>query len=64
MVFDRTNDARTKAMEAFQVCFYEAKTQLFNENTGFDMKYQENNVFNLRLIASNGNKTVDLFTLT
>lgn len=51
MFFDRNRYARTQASETLPNCIYEAKTQLFNENTGFDMKYQENKVFNLKLAS-------------
>ncbi len=51
MFFDRNRYARTKPAEVLPNCVYEARTQLLNENTGFDMKYQENKVFNLRLAA-------------
>jgi vancomycin resistance protein VanW len=51
MYFDRNHYAKTKAPEFLPFCIYETKSKLLNENTGFDMKYQENKVFNLRLAA-------------
>ncbi len=56
MYFDRNRYAKTKASEFLTFCIYEAKSKLINENTGFDMKYQENKVFNLRLAAEPVNK--------
>jgi len=51
MYFDRNRYAKTKAPELLPFCIYEAKSKLLNENTGFDMRYQENKVFNLKLAA-------------
>lgn len=51
MYFDRNRYAKIKAPELLPFRIYEAKSKLLNENTGFDMKYQENKVFNLRLAA-------------
>ena len=51
MYFDRNHYAKAKAPEFLPFCIYETKSKLLNENTGFDMKYQENKVFNLRLAA-------------
>ncbi|MEL1134528.1 glycopeptide resistance accessory protein VanW [Desulfitobacterium sp. THU1] len=51
MDFDSNHYAKTKASEFLPFCIYETKSKLLNENTGFDMKYQENKVFNLRLAA-------------
>jgi len=51
MYFDRNHYAKAKAPEFLPFCVYETKSKLLNENTGFDMKYQENKVFNLRLAA-------------
>ncbi|WP_026183785.1 glycopeptide resistance accessory protein VanW [Desulfitobacterium hafniense] len=51
MYFDRNHYAKAKAPELLPFCVYETKSKLLNENTGFDMKYQENKVFNLRLAA-------------
>lgn len=56
MRFDRNRYAKTKAPELLPFCIYETKSKLLNENTGFDMKYQENKVFNLRLAAEPVNK--------
>lgn len=49
MYFDRNYYAKTKASELLPLCIYEAKSKHQNENTGFDMRCQENKVFNLRL---------------
>ena len=51
MCFDGNCYAQTKPVESLPICVYEASTSLINPNTGFDMKYQENKVFNLRLAA-------------
>lgn len=51
MYFDRNHYAKAKAPEFLPFCIYETKSKLLNENTGFDMKYQENKLFNLRLAA-------------
>lgn len=51
MRIDRNRYAKTKAPAVLPFCIYETKSKLLNENTGFDMKYQENKVFNLRLAA-------------
>jgi vancomycin resistance protein VanW len=51
MFFDKNRYARTKLPSPLPVCVYDARTCLINQNTGFDMKYQENKVFNLRLAA-------------
>lgn len=51
MFLDGNRYAKTKSTVALPVHIYEAKTQLINENTGFDIKYQENKIFNLQLAA-------------
>lgn len=51
MRLDGNRYAKTKPVEPLRICVYEASTCLINPNTGFDMKYQENKVFNLRLAA-------------
>ncbi|AGA68967.1 putative vancomycin resistance protein [Desulfitobacterium dichloroeliminans LMG P-21439] len=51
MYFDRNHYAKAKSPEFLPYSIYETKSKLLNENTGFDMKYQENKVFNLRLAA-------------
>ncbi|EHQ89113.1 glycopeptide resistance accessory protein VanW [Desulfosporosinus youngiae] len=55
MYFDRNRYAKAKAPEFLPFCLYETKSKLVNENTGFDLKYQENKVFNLRLAAETVN---------
>ena len=51
MYFDRNRYAKTKAPELLPFCIYKTKSKLLNENTGFDRRYQENKVFNLKLAA-------------
>ncbi|ATW23849.1 glycopeptide resistance accessory protein VanW [Candidatus Formimonas warabiya] len=51
MCFDRNHYAKAKDPEFLPFCIYETKSKLLNDNTGFDIKYQENKVFNLRLAA-------------
>jgi len=51
MRFDLNRYAKTKAPELLPFCIYETKSKLLNENTGLDMRYQENKVFNLKLAA-------------
>ncbi len=51
MRWDGSRYAGTKSAEALSYCAYEAGTNLINLHTGFDLKYQENKVFNLRLAA-------------
>lgn len=58
MYFDRNHYAKAKAPEFLPFCIYETKSKLLNENTGFDMKYQENKVFNLGLAADTINGLV------
>ncbi len=55
MHFDANRYAKTKASRLFECCAYKSETNLLNENTGFDMRYQENKIFNLQLAA----KTID-----
>lgn len=56
MFFDRNRYAKTKAPKLLPFCIYEAKSKLLIENTGFDMKYQKNKIFNLHLAAETINK--------
>lgn len=56
MYFDRYRYAKTKACGLLPFCLYESRSKLINENTGFDIKYQENKVFNLHLAAEPVNK--------
>ena len=51
MYFDGNIYAKTKSSELLHFCIYETKSKLLNENTGFDMIYQENKIFNLKLAA-------------
>ena len=51
MYFDANSYAKTKATKLQPFCAYKSKTNLLNENTGYDMKFQENKIFNLQLAA-------------
>jgi vancomycin resistance protein VanW len=55
MYFDANHYAKTKAVKLLPYCVYKSQTNLLNENTGFDMKYQENKIFNLQLAAQTVN---------
>ncbi len=52
MFFDTNRYAKTKTDTSLPLCVCQASTKLFNENTGFDIKYQENKVYNLRLASA------------
>lgn len=58
MCLDGNHYAKTKSPELLPVCVYEASTCLINPHTGFDMKYQMNKVFNLRLAAKPINRII------
>ena len=51
MRFDQNRYARTIVTKFLPFCAYKTKSKLLNENTGRDMIYQENKVFNLKLAA-------------
>ncbi len=51
MYFDGNHYAKTKAVKLLPFCAYKSETNLVNKNTGFDMEYQENKIFNLQLAA-------------
>lgn len=51
MLLDKNHYAKTQAVEHLPFCAYSSNTSLYNSHTGFDMKFQENKVFNLRLAA-------------
>lgn len=51
MYFDASRYAKTKVAKLFPFCAYKSETNLLNANTGFDMQYQENKIFNLQLAA-------------
>lgn len=55
MHMDGSHYAQSKLAEALPFCVYDADTKLINLNTGFDLKYQQNKVFNLRLAAESMN---------
>jgi vancomycin resistance protein VanW len=51
MLLDNHIYAKTMQDELLQHTLFFAKNELYNANTGFDMVYQENKVFNLKLVA-------------
>lgn len=51
MRFDRHRYAKTINEKQFPYKLFETSCALYNSNTGFDMLYQENKVFNLKLAA-------------
>ena len=55
MRFDNNQYAQTIANELLPYCIYETKSKLLNDETGFDMRYQENKIFNLQLAAQTVN---------
>jgi len=58
MHFDGNNYAKQRNKECLPYLCYETKSILINENTGFDRVYQENKVFNLKLVAKTMDKLV------
>lgn len=58
MHFDGNNYAKQQNKECLPYLCYETKSILINENTGFDRVYQENKVFNLKLVAKTMDKLV------
>lgn len=55
MRFDGNTYAKTQQTADLPYTLYDTASPLLNEQTGFDMKYQQNKVFNLKLAA----KTLD-----
>ena len=55
MYFDAHRYAKIKANKQLPFCVNKCETNLRNENTGFDMQYQENKIFNLQLAAKTMN---------
>lgn len=51
MKLDGKKYAIEKKEDIYQNLIFEADSTLYNHETGFDMKYQENKVFNLKLAA-------------
>jgi vancomycin resistance protein VanW len=51
MSLDKNRYAGIQAAGRLPYCAYSSSTSLYNSRTGFDMEYQENKVFNLRLAA-------------
>lgn len=52
MRMDRNRYSQCRVTQPLPELLFETKSQLYNSETGFDMKYQENKVFNLKLAAS------------
>ena len=55
MYFDANRYAKIKAAKLLPSCAYKSETNLVNENTGFDMQYQANKIFNLQLAVKTMN---------
>ena len=55
MRFDGQTYAKTRREDMLPYLLYSAENGLYNVNTGFDMLYQENKAFNLRLAAKSLN---------
>jgi len=51
MYFDGNTYASFKSVQKLRYRVFEASSLLYNHHTGFDMQYQENKVFNLKLAA-------------
>lgn len=51
MRWDKNHYCRQRQAEVLPHLLYRFAAPLYNENTGFDRKYQENKVFNLKLAA-------------
>ena len=51
MHFDANQYAAAKAAKRLPYCAFKSETNLLNENTGFDLRYQVNKIFNLQLAA-------------
>lgn len=52
MRMDREHYSRTREKERLPHLLFESACPMYNENTGFDMIYQENKVHNLKLAAA------------
>ena len=67
MRWDKHTYAKEKEKDLLPYVLYETSCELYNPNTGFDMKYQENKVFNLKLAANKMNhlliKPREMFSL-
>lgn len=55
MHFDAHRYAKTRSARLLAHCAYKCETNLLNENTGFDIQYQQNKIFNLQLAAETMN---------
>ena len=51
MRFDKNRYARTIESSPFPYLLFESECEMYNKNTGCEMKYQENKVYNLKLAA-------------
>lgn len=58
MYFDGNRYAKKRKVDCLPYLCFEAKSILINENTGFDRVYQENKVFNLKLVSKTMDKLV------
>ncbi len=58
MALDRNKYAKEFQQEPLKYCIYESSTPLYNTETGFDMVYQHNKVFNLKLASKKVSKLV------
>ena len=52
MRLDGNRYAGERTSEALPCLVFESSCPMYNYDTGFDMKYQENKVFNLKLAAA------------
>lgn len=52
MRMDREHYSKTQKKERLPYLLFESACPMYNENTGFDMAYQENKVHNLKLAAA------------
>ena len=51
MALDRRHYAKTIEKNSLPFILFSSSSPLYNKETGFDMKYQENKVFNLKLVS-------------
>lgn len=58
MALDKNKYASELQSDLLKYCIYESSTPLYNTETGFDMVYQHNKVFNLKLAAKKVNKLI------
>ena len=58
MYFDKNQYSRTTAEDLFPFAGFSTKSLLINQNSGYDIQYQYNKVFNLKLASSRLNHLV------